>query len=268
MNPPQSPAGRILIQAGMEVPKIKAFRDHFEQSGFRSIDAFIQTWEEWEPFGKLVIAALLLEKEARSVDLLFKQQGEFYRRLLHGIKDDEELSRDHLAIISFNYDRSLEYYLQRALPMAVNLEAKELMSRLKALPILHFYGSLGSAWQGEEAYVEYGDQSFFAVTKAAAQIHLIGRRGKDLSEAARKVWREAEVIAFMGFGYDKENLRRLGFDGSGLWDANVPSPRIELLMHGIEHLAFQKALLPFAGFNRQPHALNILQFLDRIDLFE
>jgi hypothetical protein len=79
------------------------------------IDHFLAWNESLRPIGKLLIAAVILECEAkRSV-----RDGGWYRFLVHklvyGCSESADILRNNVRFITFNYDASLENYLFAAL---------------------------------------------------------------------------------------------------------------------------------------------------------
>ena len=50
---------------------------------------------------------------------------------------------ENVRFITFNYDRSLEFFMARAISDALNLELKDAMRIVGDAPILHAYGSIG-----------------------------------------------------------------------------------------------------------------------------
>ena len=118
-----------------------------------------------------------------------------------------------LTIVTFNYDRSLEQYLGRALSVA---GAKDIRKRLSLLGFIHVYGTLGGRPYIDENPLarEYGDiKDPSAVKQAADGIKIIDREddGELLSqfELAKNALSDAKNIVILGFGYDATNVRRL-----------------------------------------------------------
>lgn len=268
LEPNSNPIGRLLLQAGYDGNRLMKFRQQFLVSGSMSVDAFIQEWPDWEREGKATIAAFLLQAETDSLHLMY-ETPEWYRTVSHAIKDHDSLWSDHLSIITFNYDRSLEHYLRTALPAARNVESSILEERIQRLEILHFYGDLGSIWKQRVDGIEYGVHDHTHIEPAAESIHLIGRsdKAKEASSRAMELWRGAQLVVFLGFGYHDENLKRLGFEGMGFWDANAKPPKFELLTPGLTRVRRPYVERAFAGFNVSMHDLKIQDFLNNFDLF-
>ena len=97
--------------------QISKFRDKLLNSRLYSIDKFLTGYgEEFSGIGKLAIAQALIGTESRDV---YSCNGEedwygYICNSLHASTPDE-FYENKLSIITFNYDRSLEQYLFKAL---------------------------------------------------------------------------------------------------------------------------------------------------------
>ena len=94
--------------------------------------------------------------------------------------------------------------------------ATEVEAKVEGLKILHFYGHLGSLKGCEKEGRKYCKYDLENIPKAAETIHLIQRdiKTNEATEMAARMCRDAEVIAFLGFGFHPENIRALRPD---LW---------------------------------------------------
>src|SRR5262249_21509255 len=82
--------------------------------------------------------------------------GDWYGYLFGKLNAEfSEFSQNKLSIITFNYDRSLEYYLLTALRSSYNKTSDECAQALEAIPIVHVYGQLG-----EIPYPKPGSQPY------------------------------------------------------------------------------------------------------------
>jgi len=112
--------GNIHLQAaGFRSGDIEDFRNSLERSGRSSVDAFLEHRTEFLEVGKAAIAALLLpcEKEESLFDL--NRDSRWYEYLFQKLNAGfEDFANNRIAFITFNYDRSLEFYLFTALKHA------------------------------------------------------------------------------------------------------------------------------------------------------
>ncbi len=154
---------------------------------------------------------------------------EFQQRLIESApKSIDDVRQKKIKIISFNYDRSLEYFLGRSIaatylakagtlldPAAVNKWASTGFKEVESsFDITHPYGTLGSL-----TAIEYGSQNNFRYHGAAMAdgIRVIGeeRNGQDSFKKARDWIASAQRVVCLGFSFDQTNMARLGLD-SGL----------------------------------------------------
>lgn len=114
-------AGRagVAKQAGLDIsnPLFKEFIETFRRSQAYSIDAFLARRPEFSSVGKQAIGAVINMCET-FVGLDKSKHEDLWQRYFfniiakHGF-DDIDFSR--LAVVTFNYDRSLEFYLYNSL---------------------------------------------------------------------------------------------------------------------------------------------------------
>lgn len=88
----------------------------------------------------------------------------------------------------------------------------EVEQKLKMLEVIHIYGSLGSVYQNDSNFLDYGHQSNeqFAI-KPSTSLKVIpeGRNDEPILDRAKILLKNAYSVAFMGFGFDSTNLERL-----------------------------------------------------------
>jgi hypothetical protein len=201
-----------LVSAGFDRDFIEAFRSALEKSGKRSVDAFLEHRNQFIDVGKTAIAFALIPKERE--ELLFSPKGlnwyeYFFNRLNARFED---FDKNSISILTFNYERSLEYYLFTALKNAYGKTSEECASKMRSIPILHLYGKLGGLPGLEEEGLSFGAApNPDNLKKGAAGIQIIH---EDLSrnpvfQQAHELLQDAERICFLGFGYDFTNLERL-----------------------------------------------------------
>ena len=195
--------------------ELDVFVEAFRKSQNESIDAFLAHRPKFENIGKRAIAAVLLDVE--NWDSLFRYEPEdhWYQYLLRYIAEEpwSEVDLSNLAIVTFNYDRSLEHYLLGVFIERSGKNREEVAGKLKQLEIVHVYGSLGSPLPEIEDPVDKfgGGVSEERVLHAAECIRVIpeGRNEDESLVRARSLLQGADRIAFLGFGFDKTNLLRL-----------------------------------------------------------
>ena len=118
-----------------------------------------------------------------------------------------------INIVTFNYDRSLEYFLWNAIQSTFRCPKDHAFALISEMNIIHFYGSLGPIY-GENA-IPYGGEN---VNDAAKNIKVIPHEKSDhataeLSEDQTKslgfIHEHNKTIVYMDFGFDEQNCNLL-----------------------------------------------------------
>ena len=214
----------VLNDMGFTTRMQQLFSNELRWAKQPSIDAFLQErGEEFLPLGKAAIAAALIPYE--DLEGLLALEHEFssastnqrwYTYLLNLMGTYREFVENNLSIITFNYDRSLEYFLFHTIKHRFNLSDEKAVELLKTIPIVHIYGQLGKFdFLGQTKGRPYSTTLIEdTVRQCVDEIHLIyeprdeGEFVKS-NEAAYKVLSQTDVLVFLGFGYHEKNLERL-----------------------------------------------------------
>ena len=128
-----------------------------------------------------------------------------------------EFDVSNLSIVTFNYDRSIEKYLTVAAMNLYDKSLAEVKERLSRINVIHVYGSLGPAWPWEDGYLEYGVEVTAENLSVAARSIEVIPEARDTSpklHEAIKFLKDADKIAFLGFGFDSLNMTRLNLKES------------------------------------------------------
>jgi hypothetical protein len=203
-----------LLDAGFPQSRINGFLNALGDSGRWSVDAFLEHRTEFLEVGKAAMAAGLLPRETH--DVLFSQatgsREHWYQYMFNKLNASfDELERNDVAFLTFNYDRSLEYYLTTAIQNTYGKSFAEAAAKVAKLRIIHLYGDLGALeeanaqrWRSQPAW------DGAAVKAAASRIHIIHSSDGDKEFAVGRYFLEhAQVICFLGFGYHPINVGRL-----------------------------------------------------------
>lgn len=205
---------RAIADAGYNLNDMMEFVNTLKHSGYTSVDWFLEDRREYIQIGKVAIAACLIPFENPS--RLFPPQApadHWYELLLNIMTSPiEEFCDNELSIISFNYDRSLEYYFLRVLETRLNSEEKA-VDLLSSFKIVHVHGSLGELMPTSDKMRHYNHtMSPESIKIASNNIIIVGEAIDDSKEfeEARILLGNTERIDFLGFGYHQESVRRLG----------------------------------------------------------
>lgn len=217
---------KLLNDIGVDYQSFEVFRQELEYSGKESVDAFLEHRKEFIEVGKKAIAGVLIPNE--NISRLFVNNQEvrnavfhnWYRYLFDRMNSSfPEFGSNNIVFVTFNYDRSLEYFLLNSLRKSYGKDEKEAAGVLSKIPIIHIHGQLGApSFFGEKGRDYNTEISPEHVAKSANEIYIahdedIANR-QQTKDAIRHI-REAERLFFLGFGWNEVNLRRLGIPKIG-----------------------------------------------------
>lgn len=187
-------------------------------SGYSSVDWFLEVRPEFATIGKAAIARCLIPFEEGGRLFPPKAPKEHWYELLlnqlDGFLPLGEMGDRGVSILTFNYDRSLEHYLFKVLSTRRKSESRA-AAELARLPIIHLHGSLGAYPALESTGRPYHPQlTAEQVDLARRGIVVIGEADKSTPEfsRAREIIANADRVLFLGFGYQRMSLARLGLD--------------------------------------------------------
>lgn len=218
--------------------RIDAFRDDLSRSGFNSVDYFLECRPDYLELGRALIAMCIARLETDQ-HYFVRPEGEPggpafddpYRHLLNSLWDpaNRTILSGRVSFVTFNYDRSLEHYLAKAIEVRRRCSYEDALTEVERVPIIHVYGSLGTLKRDSgpgSRYRPFGSDRWRDVDlnmRSISQLRLIGDdRGVPANAtaadpAAALPIRECRRIIFLGFGYDEANLQRIK-------PANRPAP--------------------------------------------
>jgi hypothetical protein len=255
------------LERSRSIGEIDRFRNAFRDSGVPSIDAFLQERQEFEKYGTLAIAATLLPCE--QIEKL--HNNDWYQLLADAlfsrpIHSTAEAKR--LKIVTFNYDRSLEYFLHTAAMHRFGLSRSDAAAKVTSLvEIVHVYGDFGQLpeYCDNDDSIEFGCNRHDLIISAAKKLRIISRGDPNSDEftRARAMIAQSDFVCFLGFGFLAENVVRLQLHelprqkvifSSGF---NIQDGRRQRLSH-----EYQNHLKVFMGHS----GLNGHGFLEHTDL--
>jgi len=215
----------ILEKTVWKEDDLQKFQYDLKNSFAISIDSYLASLEEdQQNLGKFLITYVLTQNEKKNV-LKPPNDNGWYQVLANYLFDEVgnfRQDRKPLAVITFNYDRSLEAFLNIYHTGVYNHKNRNTIKTLKQswceikkeLPIIHVHGMLGSYPK-----VSYGikerPEVLSRLSKEIKIIHeLKGHFEGFVSKAFKRAndyLLESNKIVFMGFGFHKENIARLNF---------------------------------------------------------
>lgn len=199
----------------------RKFIDAFRDSNVSSIDSFLARRSEFVDIGKIAIATIICRLED---PIAFKNPVDdhwymwLWNKMLEEVHTIEELKENKLKIITFNYDRSLEYFLTVSIMNTFDVPFQDALDALTNIEIIHFYGQLGKlrddSYSSDKSRIYAQTYSEIAVTNAAKDIKVMpeARNPENIYPVIEKWFTGARNIVFLGFGFDRLNMERLGLE--------------------------------------------------------
>lgn len=192
-----------------------------KSSKYSSIDSLITNIPNYEKQAKEAIALLLLEKEMESRNAFFQiaDDNDWIKYLVHACRENilnERGNEPEISFITFNYERSLEHFLNKALS-EYRYNASHFINT--NISISHVYGKIGRLeWQIDApiGVLEYGwDHRNCHLSAIQNAINLMSyerfmEENEDTNIFLNKII-SADKIYFLGFAYDQINLEKLRF---------------------------------------------------------
>lgn len=139
---------------------VKKFAEELFNAQPISIDQFLSDRLEYSLIGRICIVFCISRYEdknsknfiptipERSYDYIFPDFGWYkylWDKMTENVDSIEEFKKNNkIMVITFNYDRSLEFYLFRALKSKYNKHDDDIADVFKDIKIKHVYGKLGS----------------------------------------------------------------------------------------------------------------------------
>jgi hypothetical protein len=219
----------LTRECGYSDGSILEFAKAFLRSGQRSIDAFLAKRPQLADVGKLAIAAALCKRENPTDLRKPRENDDWYFELWNALSATatkiEDVPLHLVSVITFNYDRSLEYYFHQAIRYSYDLPDAKAIEHLRRIRIVHVYGELGPYWEhdGKQSWPYDGTLSAQRLIAAKESIEVISehRMEKSRFQQAQAWLADAQQVCFLGFGFDPLNVERLNV-GAVLKSLNKP----------------------------------------------
>ena len=207
----QGGAVEWLRNAGYDLSDIRRFRGALLYSGKESVDAFLEHRTDCIEVGKAAIAQALIPCE--QIGALFNEHTNLYSYLFRRLNAPlDKFGNNRLSIVTYNYDRSFEHYLFMALKNSFRLDDKRAAELVNAIPVVHVHGHLGDLpWQKAGGRDYTGECQPDDIRNASRTIKIIHEavEGDPEFRKAHELIEGAELLVFLGFGYDATNVGRL-----------------------------------------------------------
>jgi len=214
---------RITPLIPQELRRAGDFANKFRKSSTKSIDLFLARNPEFTTYGKRAILFRIFAAEKQSrfrEETKYKDQDWYswlFEQLTQTLVRKEDYSRfgeNCISFVTFNYDRSLEFFLYESLINSFNGVAPgKIVEQLDKIRIIHVFGQAAPLrWQGQDHVMEYAeDTTNTNVEIFCDNLRIIYEKSENLElDEAQEVISKASRVFFLGFGYAQENLDALG----------------------------------------------------------
>jgi len=205
----QHPLFAHLLRCGCSEDELTELGRRLRDSEPNSVDFFLTENTKLRRAGKLAIAAVLLSAEKDE-----EVRESWYKLLSSQMLHDRTLQHSPkvIHVITFNYDRSLEFYFFRVAHAHFEDPAKAALFTFRVIPI-HVHGRfVKMPDEDANAGVAYGKAvQAEVIVKSADGILLACEHIGEHEDfrAAQQHLADAEEIVFLGFAFHEDNLRNL-----------------------------------------------------------
>lgn len=208
------------------------FTKRFSNAGANtSIDLFLARLnpagkQKFTNIGKTAISFFILDAEIESkFDENMKEvkkSQDWYAPLLGKMMSKltahdsySDIEGNNVTFITFNYDRSLEYYIHRCFTSTFPDAPEDYLQKIgnEIIKIHHVYGKIADMpWQktGADSLLYRPERFTEYIDNTIKNIKTIYEISKFVKEDIRSSIVEAQKIFFLGFGYAEENLKAIG----------------------------------------------------------
>ncbi|MEQ9466061.1 MAG: hypothetical protein RLN88_01545 [Ekhidna sp.] len=219
------------LELQSQLNRYQEYREIFEKSSLSSIDNHLTKNPQYLEIGKYCIAGSLLTYESSS---RFREKSNYpkedwYSFLFNVLNKGTETFDDfvencnNLNVITFNYDRSFEMFFLESIWHTFTKEFPVDKRSVEDIPftIHHVYGSLGDLQLVNGSISNYGTVNpEYRISRAIQEIKIIDE-DREYDHDAFSLIDTADDVFFLGFGFDDQNLERLGLDSKTLNGVNV-----------------------------------------------
>lgn len=187
------------------------FHESLLKSGTPSIDDFLLIRKEFSEIGKYFIAETILRHEKEEMLYNPRADEKTYDRIFHKyIKSKEDLEK--LFFVTFNYDLSLELYLNNFLTHLFGIQKKnDLENESQKIKIIHPHGKLGDI--ESRKYGNAALKDFEEISSLASEIYLMHEpKSEESYRQSRLILEDSKKVIFLGLHYHEYNISRLRLD--------------------------------------------------------
>lgn len=204
---------KSLLDLGFGRNEIGFFAVELGFSKQPSVDAFLEKRPEYMAIGKAALAGSLIPYENLGILLGRPEKPTWYEYLFDQMGASiDEFKSNQISFVTFNYDRSLEYFLYAALESSYGIGEERVVELLSSISIIHVYGQLGLPhYLSENGRTYESKVTPETIEKCVTEIQIISDLADETEEfkQAHELIDQADILCFLGFGYHPTNVSRL-----------------------------------------------------------
>jgi hypothetical protein len=221
----------LMGNAGQQVTaaQCREFERALADNMLPSIDALLEHRRDLWQVGKRVIATLLYseESQAKPPSLSDDWMSYVFERMAEGATTLESFGQNPVEFVTFNYDRYLEYRFIRGLVARYRVAEEAAWAAIQRMKFLHLHGSLG--YLPEQGSLHAGSHPIALGAPNEPNLYTLGIALPQVEQTVRIVheadqtpaifadaqasFARAQQILFLGFGFGRANVERLGTVG-------------------------------------------------------
>lgn len=232
---------------------IKAFIEDLKITK-ASIDRFLAKSEKaYQKLGKVGIIKVIADCE--NDNRIFQNTNSWYKvlyNLMDGHSDLDKFEGNNLSILTFNYDRSLEhFFFSQLVDDHGNMHMDRIITNIKKIPIIHLHGRINMLpWEDNQVGYSYGRKGFvpdvFNIAEGMILPHNKNNENNVFDEA-HQIIDKADIIYFLGFGYDEDNLKKLDINLISKKRVFSTSYKIPVAKQNMINDKFGKVIIQFSS---------------------
>lgn len=237
-----TPQGKNICRIRLsEIPSLRDLKDKLNYFAPVSIDIFLRDNPSFHDAGRFMIVYTLLKRSKRCAGnfgqngLTSQQKNEYdnwYRHLINemisGCENPVDICKNKINIVTFNYTVDFEYYIVSRLfeneffkrdIRENNMTFDQIISFFKER-ITHVYGQIWGISEVKDKFdilnkleaVVLNSFCFSEAKTCYSSINLMSHE-RTADPEIKKIVSAAEDCVVIGFGFDRDNLDKLGFPG-------------------------------------------------------
>jgi hypothetical protein len=202
----------LLTNSDFEERLLDSYLEALDGSAQNSVDAFLEEQGDYLEIGIATMSMVLVRRERTG--RLYQDRNpwtNWLRYLLMHLRGTSfsEFHTNAVSFVTFNYDRSLEHFLCRALGYTFSKSETD-----SGVPIVHLHGRLGYLpWENERGRAYDTTITRDVLNTCIREVKVVHRTTEVNAEEfakAKALLAKADRIYFLGVGFNNLNLERIG----------------------------------------------------------